>query len=72
MGGMNEAGLVVETMMLEETEYPSPDSRPGIEILQWIQYQLDNFSTIEEVIASHSQIRIREYGDAWMSLFSMR
>ena len=63
MGGMNEAGLVVETMMLEETEYPSPDSRPGIEILQWIQYQLDNFSTTEEVIESHSQIRIRESGE---------
>ena len=63
MGGINEAGLVVETMMLEETEYPSPDARPGIEILQWIQYQLDNFSTIEEVIESHPQIRIRESGE---------
>ena len=62
MGGMNEAGLVVESMMLDETEYPSPDSKPVIEILQWIQYQLDNFSTIEEVIASDSQIRIRGSG----------
>jgi len=62
MGGMNEAGLVVETMMLDETEYPLPDSRPAIEILQWIQYQLDNFSTVEEVIASDSQIRIRGSG----------
>ena len=63
MGGMNEAGLVVETMMLEETEYPSPDSRSEVEILQWIQYQLDNFSTIEEVIESHLQIRIRDSGE---------
>ena len=62
MGGMNEAGLVVETMMLDETEYPEPDSRPAIQMLQWIQYQLDNFSTIEEVIASDSQIRIRGSG----------
>ena len=60
LGGMNEAGLVVETMVLEETEYPAPDSRPEIEILQWVQYQLDNFSTIEEVISGQSQIRIRE------------
>jgi choloylglycine hydrolase len=58
LGGMNEAGLVLETMILEETEYPAPDSRPGIGILQWVQYQLDNFSTIEEVIAGQSQIRI--------------
>ena len=45
MGGINEAGLVVETMLLDETEYPSPDSRPGIGLLQWVQYQLDNFKT---------------------------
>ena len=36
MGAMNEAGLVVETMMLDETEYPEADSRPAINILQWI------------------------------------
>lgn len=59
LGGMNEVGLVVETLMLDETEYPEPDSRPEIEISQWIQYQLDNFSTIEEVIASDSNIRIK-------------
>jgi len=61
-GGMNEAGLVVESMLLEETEYPLPDSRPAIGISQWAQYQLDNFSTIEEVIAGDSQIRIRGSG----------
>lgn len=59
MGGMNEAGLVVESMMLAKTEYPAPDSRPSISSLQWIQYQLDNFSKVEEVIASDSQLRIR-------------
>lgn len=62
MGGMNEAGLVVEMMMLDETLYPWPDSRPAIDSLQWIQYQLDNFSTVKEVIASDSQIRIWESG----------
>ena len=60
LGGMNEAGLIVETMVLEDTEYPSPDSRPEVETLQWVQYQLDNFSTIEEVLSGQSQIRIRE------------
>ena len=29
IGGMNEAGLVVESMVLLETEYPLPDTRPG-------------------------------------------
>jgi choloylglycine hydrolase len=58
MGGMNEAGLVVEMMALSVAEYPVPDSRPYISSLQWIQYQLDNFHMVEEVIASDSQIRI--------------
>jgi choloylglycine hydrolase len=57
-GGMNETGLVIEFMGLKTTRYPEPDSRPSIFVGQWIQYQLDNFSTVEEVIASDSQLRI--------------
>jgi len=57
-GGINEAGLVVGTMSLETTEYPEPDSRPSFFVVQWTQYQLDNFSTVQEVITSDSQIRI--------------
>jgi len=57
-GGMNETGLVVEEMTLVSTRYSEPDSRPAIIALQWIQYQLDNFSTVEEVIASDSMVRI--------------
>lgn len=58
-GGINETGLVVELMWLEATEYPSEDKRPEVGgILQWIQYQLDNFSTVEEVIDSDKLIRI--------------
>jgi len=70
MGGINEAGLVVELMMLVDTQYPEPDSRPYTNSLQWIQYQLDNFGTVEEVIASDSQLRIRgvpaDYGNHYL------
>jgi len=74
MGGMNEAGLVVEMMSLNEAEYPVPDSRPYISSLQWIQYQLDNCSKVEEVIASDSQIRIppTHYGPGTHYLVSDR
>ena len=58
MGGINEAGLVVELMLLFRTKYPEPDARRAIKDLQWIQYQLDNFSTVEEVIESDRHIRI--------------
>ena len=57
-GGMNEKGLVVELMWLDETKYPEPDDRPAIGVLQWIQYQLDNCSTIEQVIATDKKLRI--------------
>ena len=61
-GGMNEKGLVVELMWLDETKYPVPDSRPAISVLQWIQYQLDNCSTIEEVIQTDKLLRIAAVG----------
>jgi len=57
-GGMNEAGLVVENMWLDETEYAEPDSRPAVNLLQWIQYQLDNCKTVAEVISNDTKIRI--------------
>jgi choloylglycine hydrolase len=57
-GGINEAGLVVEILALYEAKLPPPDERPCIGPVQWIQYQLDNFSTVEEVIESVSQMRI--------------
>ncbi|MCP3888502.1 MAG: linear amide C-N hydrolase [Desulfobulbaceae bacterium] len=59
LGGMNEAGLVVESMILDKTQYPPKDSRPEIMISQWIQYQLDNYSRVEDVIASDSKIRVQ-------------
>lgn len=58
MGGMNEAGLVVELMWLDGTEYPEADSRPAVNTLLWIQYQLDNASTVQDIIDSDSIIRI--------------
>ena len=57
-GGMNETGLVVEHMILEETECPSKDERYAISAFQWIQFQLDNFSKVEEVLNSDTLLRI--------------
>lgn len=57
-GGMNEKGLVVELMWLNETAYPEADSRAALNELQWIQYQLDNCASIDEVIDTDKKIRI--------------
>ncbi|MFZ1307511.1 MAG: linear amide C-N hydrolase, partial [Ferruginibacter sp.] len=53
-----EKGLVVEMMWLDGTVYPGGDPRPSVDVLQWIQYQLDNAATIDEVIASDTKLRI--------------
>jgi choloylglycine hydrolase len=61
-GGMNETGLVVELMWLSDSRFPPPDKRPAVSVLQWIQYQLDNCSTVDEVIATDEKIRIANIG----------
>src|SRR5688572_4523016 len=58
MGGMNERGLVIEMMWLDGSQYPKPDKRPALYVLQWIQYQLDNSASVKEVIATNKRIRI--------------
>lgn len=59
-GGMNEKGLVVEQMWLEESQYPPIDDRPALMELQWIQYQLDSCASVDEVIGSDKDIRISQ------------
>lgn len=60
-GGMNEAGLVIELMALDKPEYPAIDSRFGLTELQWIQYMLDNYSSVDEVLASDNAMRMSLY-----------
>jgi len=55
-GGINEAGLVLEVMMLPGTKYPRRDKRPAL--MAWVQYQLDNCATIEDVIATDDAVRV--------------
>ena len=57
-GGMNEAGLAIELMWLDESQYPKPDARPSVGVLEWIQYQLDTSATVAEVITSSAKLRI--------------
>jgi len=49
---MNEAGLVVLSLGLDDTEFPKPDSRPAIDENGWMQYQLDNSASLVEVLES--------------------
>jgi choloylglycine hydrolase len=59
-GGMNEAGLVVEALSLFATQYPTLDERPALDAVNWIQYQLDNSASIQDVIESNKHIRVSD------------
>lgn len=56
--GMNEAGLVISMMGIPETVGPPPDERPPLIDGFWIQYMLDNCTTVEEVLAAAENFRI--------------
>jgi penicillin V acylase-like amidase (Ntn superfamily) len=58
--GMNESGLVVEVMVLDESEFPNADGTPSINESQWVQYLLDQAETVPEAIALARQVRIAQ------------
>jgi penicillin V acylase-like amidase (Ntn superfamily) len=57
--GMNEAGLVIESLSFPDTKTHKPDARPSISAMQFGQYLLDNYDSVREVIESEKSIRIR-------------
>ena len=60
-GGINEAGLYIQEMTLAETVFPQDNTRPKMFMMQWMQYQLDNFDAVKLVLASSTQIVL----DGW-------
>jgi choloylglycine hydrolase len=57
LGGMNEAGLVIEELSAR-MEYPLPDGRPGLNEFQWTQYHLDTCRTVKGVLKSAARVRV--------------
>lgn len=57
-GGINEKGLMVEMLWLSTAQFPAPSSHPAINESQWIQYQLDNFSSVDEVVKNLTKLDI--------------
>ncbi len=58
--GMNEAGLVIEIMWLDSSEYPKSDGSPAVSELQWIQFHLDRFDNVGDVVRSAGDVKIRD------------
>jgi len=63
-GGINEKGLVVELMWMDQTMYPEGGRRRTLPTLQWIQYQLDTAASVDEVVASDAKVHISNTGSA--------
>lgn len=61
-GGMNEAGLVVEEMSLTRTSFPPSGNRATLSQTEWIQYQLDNFATVRDVLKHLDSVGISGWG----------
>ena len=57
LGGINEEGLVIEELNYSLSKYPSAQ-KISVNEFQWIQYQLDNFSTVTEVLENIYAITI--------------
>ncbi len=60
VGGMNERGLVIESLV-SEAIHPRRDDRKAINELQWIQYHLDTCRSVAEVLESAGRVRISPY-----------
>jgi choloylglycine hydrolase len=57
LGGMNEMGLVVEELNLYG-DAPRNDTAYQLNEYQWVQYCLDNFSTVEELLTGSEGIAL--------------
>ncbi len=60
-GGMNEAGLFIQEMSLVENKYPEDPAMPRFFMMLWMQYILDNFDSVDQVVASAREVVI----DGW-------
>ena len=58
VGGMNEAGLTVEALVLPETKIEKNSHLPSVNELQWVQFQLDNYETVREVAENINNLYI--------------
>ena len=60
-GGMNEAGLFIQEMSLVENKYPEDATKPRFFMMLWMQYVLDSFESVDQVVGSAREVVI----DGW-------
>ena len=60
VGGINEAGLAVEIMLGTMEQAPSSDPRKAVNEVQWIQFVLDSYGSVAEMVADVDNTRIQK------------
>ncbi|MBN1959876.1 MAG: hypothetical protein JW841_02930 [Deltaproteobacteria bacterium] len=58
IGGMSERGIVVEALILPQTKYSQPDSRPVVNELNLVQYILDQAKSTEHALKLAKKVRV--------------
>jgi len=61
LGGMNEAGLVIEELSTWPVDYSNDSSLSYINEFEWVQYNLDSYATISEVIENVNNYSISKF-----------
>jgi penicillin V acylase-like amidase (Ntn superfamily) len=56
--GINEAGLVVEVMVLGGAKFPAVNDKPSLNESQWVQHMLDMAGSVQDVVALTAESRI--------------
>lgn len=57
--GMNEHGLSAHLLTLMAVKHEPRDERPELSDALWVQYVLDNFQTVREVVQAHQDRKFR-------------
>lgn len=57
--GMNEHGLAAHMLTLVSVQHEPKDDRPELSDALWVQYVLDNFQTVKEVVQAHKEGKFR-------------
>lgn len=57
--GINEQGLAAHMLTLVAVEHEPKDDRPELSDALWVQYVLDNFKTVKDVVQAHKDGKFR-------------
>jgi len=69
-GGINEKGLSVFEMSMGETKFTTDSLKPTLFITLWIQFQLDNYASVDEVV--ENIYNFNQQGWSWHYFISDR